>query len=71
MLMTEDRLAAVDELKWIVDSRASSHMSGYKGTFTDSVPLNAPILVTLVDNSVPNATHRGSVSPMFQAPVPS
>jgi len=65
MMMTEQGLTAVDELKWIVGSRASSHMSA---TFLDLVPLDAEIPVTLEAIFVLNATQRGPVPLIVQSP---
>ena len=65
MMMTEQGLTAVDELKWIVGSRACSHMSA---TFLDLVPLDAQIPVTLEAIFVLNATQRGPVPLIVQSP---
>jgi len=43
MMLTDHEISPVDDLTFIVDSGASSHMSGNMETFTYLVLLNAPI----------------------------
>jgi len=45
----------------IIDCGASSHMAGDKNIFSDISSISVPIPITLGDDSVLNATRRGSI----------